>query len=178
LALRPIVRYPHPALLTPTKLVERVTPEVRALVDDMWETMYDAPGVGLAANQIAVDLRVAIIDTRSSQEPGQKKLVLINPVILETGGRQSEEEGCLSFPGFTEPVTRPEWVRVRALDLDGNEYEAEGTGLLARAFIHETDHLDGRPFIERMSLLKRDLIRRRIRKQMKTGTWVTVPDGQ
>jgi peptide deformylase len=176
LPLYPIVLYPEPVLLRATRLVAAITPEIRALVKDMWLTMYDAPGVGLAANQIGVDLRIAVIDTTSADEPGQKKLVLINPVVLETGGRQSESEGCLSFPGFTENVTRPEWAKIRALDIDGKEYEAEGTGLLARAFIHETDHLDGRPFIERMSVLKRDLIKRRIRKQMKAGTWETLPD--
>jgi len=171
MAVRPIVRWPDPVLLTPTREIGRITPEIRQLVTDMWETMYAAPGVGLAANQIGVDLRVAVIDTTSSDEPGMRKMVLINPTILETRGRQVELEGCLSVPGFTESLARPAWARVRALDLDGKVYEAEGTGLLARAFVHETDHLDGCVFIQRMSVLKRDLIRRKIRKLMKQGEW-------
>ena len=173
MALRPIVRYPDPVLTTPTRLVGEITSEIRSLVEDMWETMYAAPGVGLAANQIAVGLRLAVIDTTGGEEDARRgrKIVLVDPVMLEQKGKVYEDEGCLSFPGFTERVERPAWARVKARDLDGKEYEVSGDGLLARALCHEVDHLDGVPFIDRMSALKRDLIRRRIRKLQKTGEW-------
>jgi peptide deformylase len=173
MAVRPIVKYPDPVLLTPTRLVGAITDDIRKLVADMWETMYDAPGVGLAANQIGVPLRVAIIDTRDGEEKPDKghKIVLVDPVVLETKGTIAEDEGCLSFPGFTERVESPAWVRVRARDLDGREYEIAGDGLFGRALRHETDHLDGVTFIDRMSALKRDLIKRKIRKMRKAGDW-------
>jgi len=171
MAVRPIVKFPDPVLLRPTRPVMKVDGEIRALIQDMWETMYDAPGVGLAANQIGVDLRVAVIDTTSSEEPGMRKIVLINPEVLETSGRLDEEEGCLSLPSFTEPVRRPSWAKVRALDIEGKPYVVEGGGLLARALMHETDHLDGHVFLDRLSPLKRDLIRRKIRKKQKLGEW-------
>ncbi len=177
MAIRPIVKYPEQVLLRPTRLVAEITHEIRALVEDMWETMYDAPGVGLAANQIGVGLRIAVIDTTSSQDPGMRKIVLINPEVLETRGRLNEEEGCLSLPGFTEIVLRPSWAKVRALDLEGKTFFAEGEGLLARALIHETDHLDGRVFIDRLSSLKRDLIRRKIRKRQRAGDWPAAASG-
>src|SRR5436309_10894369 len=151
MAIRPIVRYPDPVLLTPTRRVGEVTDEIRTLVQDMWDTMYAAPGVGLAANQIGVSLRLAVIDTTGG-EPGEvsgRKIVLVDPVVLEQRGRIYEEEGCLSFPGFSERAERPSWARVRARDIEGKEYEVVGEGLLARALCHETDHLDGVPFINR-----------------------------
>ena len=173
MAVRPIVKYPDPVLLTPTRLVGDITDDIRKLVADMWETMYDAPGVGLAANQIGVPLRLAIIDTRDGEEKPDKghKIVLVDPIVLETKGTIHEDEGCLSFPGFTERVESPAWVRVRARDLEGREYEISGDGLFGRALRHETDHLDGVTFIDRMSALKRDLIKRKIRKMRKAGDW-------
>ena len=177
MAIRPIVKFPDPVLLRPTRRVAAVDDAIRSLVEDMWETMYDAPGVGLAANQIGVNLRVAVIDTTSSNEPGMRKIVLVNPDVVETTGKLSEEEGCLSVPGFTEVTGRPARTVVRALGLDGKPFEIEGTGLLSRALIHETDHLDGKVFLDRLSVLKRDLIRRKIRKLQKNGEWPEPPGG-
>lgn len=173
MAVRPIVKFPDPVLLTPTRLVGEITGEIRTLVADMWDTMYDAPGVGLAANQIGVGLRLAVIDTREGEAEGStgRKIVMINPVMLEKKGRIYEDEGCLSFPGFTERVERAAWVRAKALDLEGKEYEIAGEGLLARALWHEIDHLDGVTFIDRMSALKRSLIKNKIKKLRKTGEW-------
>lgn len=173
MALRPIVQYPDPVLLQPTRPVGAITSEIRALVEDMWETMYAAPGVGLAANQIGIGLRIAVIDTTGGEEDRSlgRKIVMIDPVLLDQKGKIYEDEGCLSFPGFTERVQRPGWARARARDLAGQEYEIAGEGLLARALCHEIDHLDGVPFITRMSALKRDLIRRKIRKLQKSGEW-------
>lgn len=173
MALRPIVKYPDPVLLQPTRAVGAITKEIRDLVVDMWETMYAAPGVGLAANQVGVPLRLAVIDTREGESPRSKgrKIVMVDPVLIEMRGTIYEEEGCLSFPGFTERVERPAWARARARDLEGREYEVEGEGLLARALCHEIDHLDGATFIDRMSALKRDLIKRKIKKLRKSGEW-------
>ena len=173
MAVRPIVKYPDPVLLTPTRLVGEVTDDIRRLVADMWETMYDAPGVGLAANQIGIPLRLAVIDTRDGEETPDKshKIVLVDPVVLESKGGFSEDEGCLSFPGFTERTETPAWIRVRARDIEGREYEITGEGLFGRALRHETDHLDGVTFIDRLSALKRDLIKRKIRKMRKAGEW-------
>ena len=177
MALRPIVRYPDPVLTRPTKPVGEITAEIQALVEDMWETMYAAPGVGLAANQVGVSLRLAIIDTTDGEEVDKRgrRIVLVDPVIVERRGKIYEEEGCLSFPGFTERVERPAWAHARARDLEGKEYEISGDGLLARALCHEIDHLDGVPFINRMSALKRDLIKRKIRKLQKSGEWPEFP---
>ena len=173
MAVRPIVKYPDPVLLRQTSPLTEITDEVRSLVEDMWETMYAAPGVGLAANQVGLSLRLAVIDTGEGEEPGSKgtKIVLVNPIMLETKGRIYEDEGCLSFPGITENVTRPAWARVKARDLDFREFEISGEGLLGRALCHETDHLDGVTFIDRMSPLKRGLIKRRIQKMLKAGDW-------
>ena len=177
MAIRPIVKYPEPVLLTPTKPVGSITDEIRSLVEDMWETMYAAPGVGLAANQIAVPLRLAVIDTTGGEEDSAKgrKIVLVDPRMIEQKGKVYEEEGCLSFPGIQESVQRPAFARVIARDLEGNEYEVSGEGLLARALCHELDHLDGVPFINRMSVLKRDLIKRKIKKLQKSGEWPEPP---
>ena len=173
MALRSIVRYPDPVLLTPTRPVGPVTAEIRDLIQDMWETMYAAPGVGLAANQIGISLRLAVIDTTGGEEsPSQaRKIVLVDPVMLEQKGKIYEDEGCLSFPGFTERVERASFARVRACDIEGQEYEIVGEGLLARALSPEIDHLDGVPFIARMSALTRDLIKRKIRKLQQGGDW-------
>jgi peptide deformylase len=173
MAVRPIVKFPDPVLMTPTRLITEVTDEIRTLVEDMWETMYAAPGVGLAANQVGISLRLAVIDTLEGDEPGTPgtRIVLVNPVLLEKKGRLYEDEGCLSFPGFTERVERPSWVRVKAFDLEMREFDISGGGLLGRALCHETDHLDGVTFIDRMSPLKRGLIKRKIQKMLKAGEW-------
>jgi peptide deformylase len=178
MAIRPILRYPSPVLLQPTRAVGEITKEIRDLVEDMWETMYAAPGVGLAANQIGVPLRLAVIDTREGEPAGGKgrKIVMIDPVMLERSGRVVEDEGCLSFPGFTERVQRAAFARARARDLEGRDYEVAGEGLLARALCHEIDHLDGITFIDRLSALKRELIRRKIRKLRKQGEWLVAGD--
>ncbi len=168
--IRPIVKYPDPILLRPTPPVEKFDEGLRRLVDDMFESMYAAEGVGLAAPQIGVSLRLAVIDVSVGKNP-EARLVLANPEIIHTEGEQREEEGCLSLPGFRGLVTRPQFVTVRAQDASGQTYEMRGEGLLARAFCHEIDHLWGRLFIDHLSLLRRDLIKRRIRRLQKVGEW-------
>ena len=144
--------------------------DLKKLVDDMFESMYAAHGVGLAAPQIGISKRLAVIDVTFKEDP-DAKLVLANPEIIHTEGRQSQNEGCLSIPEFREPVTRARKVTVRAQDLEGRFYEKTGEDLLARAFLHETDHLNGKLYISHLSALKRDLIKRKIRKLMKAGEW-------
>lgn len=166
-----IVKYGDPVLETPAeKVTEFDTPDLRQLVDDMFESMYVAKGVGLAAPQIGISKRIAVIDTSVGEDDDQK-IVLINPVILKTEGKHRVEEGCLSIPGFREQVTRPHRVTVRAQNVRGEHFEMTGEELLARAFLHETDHLNGKLYINHISALKRDLIRRRIRKLVKAGEW-------
>ncbi len=174
MAVLPILRYPHDILLTESQPVREITPDLRRLVQDMIETMHAAPGVGLAANQIGVTRRVAVIDL-SVGEKKEDVLVLINPRILESSGGYVEEEGCLSLPGFTEKVRRPEYCVIEAMDLDGRVRTLEGRDLLARAFNHEIDHLRGRLFIEHLSSLKRRLIRKKVHKRMRSGDWDLVP---
>ena len=167
----PIVRYGHPVLEEKAKeITEFDTPELHQLVEDMFESMYAARGVGLAAPQIGIGKRLAVIDTTTGEEQGQK-IVLINPRIVHREGSQKSEEGCLSLPTFREQVSRPRKVIVLAQDAKGAEFEMTGEDLLARAFLHETDHLDGRLYISHISALKRDLIRRKIRKMAKAGEW-------
>lgn len=170
MAVRDIVIYPEEVLATRGERVEEITPEIRDLVADMVETMYAAPGVGLAAQQVGVALQVAVVDVTVGEEPDQL-LVLINPEIVSAEGSQVDEEGCLSFPGITEMVERPMTVTLRAQDLEGEEFEVEGEGFVARAFCHEIDHLNGVLFTERMSSLKRQFVRRKIRKAVRTGEW-------
>jgi peptide deformylase len=146
------------------------TAELRELVADMWQTMYSAKGVGLAAPQIGFGKRVSVIDI-SAGEDETKKLVIINPEIVQSEGTQTGEEGCLSLPGFREPVTRANDVLVRAKNEKGEEIELRGQELLARAFQHEIDHLNGILFINHLSALKRDIIRRKIKKLQKSGEW-------
>jgi len=136
----------------------------------MVETMYAAPGVGLAAPQIGLGIRLMVIDITVGEDPGQV-IVMANPVLLEQEGEQHEEEGCLSVPGYSGVVSRPARVKVRGQDLKGKEITLEGTGLLARAFCHEIDHLDGKLFLERLGMLKRDLIKRKIRKRIRQSDW-------
>jgi len=168
--IHPIVKYGDPVLETPTKPVEKFDEELQTLVADMFESMYAAQGVGLAAPQIGISRRLAVIDVTSGKNP-EGKIVCVNPQITHTEGEQREEEGCLSVPGFRGHVLRPRFVTVRAQDATGKEFEMRGEGLLARAFCHEIDHLDGVLFITHLSLLKRDLIKRKIRKMRKAGEW-------
>ena len=137
----------------------------------MVATMYAAPGVGLAAPQIGVNVRLIVIDTSVGEKDGEL-IVMANPQILESDGRQSEEEGCLSVPGYSGVTRRPAWVKVRGQRLDGATFEMEGSGLLARAFAHEVDHLDGRLFLDRLGVLKRDLIVRKLRRRIRRGRLV------
>jgi peptide deformylase len=167
----PIVKYGTPVLEQPAETVtEFDTPELNKLVDDMFESMYAARGVGLAAPQIGIGRRIAVIDTSAGEDPAQK-LVLINPEVLHKEGTQTIEEGCLSIPGFREDVRRSKKVTIRAQNAKGDFFEMTGEDLLARAFLHETDHLNGRLYITHVSPLKRDLIRRKIRKLQKAGEW-------
>jgi len=169
-AIRRIVKYGDAGLGAPTREVTEIDDLIRDLVRDMIETMYAAPGVGLAANQVGVPLRVAVIDITAGQEPGNA-IVLINPRIAEAEGKQVEEEGCLSVPGFTEFVQRPARAVVKALDLEGKPFTLEGRDLLARAFCHETDHLDGKLFLERLGGIKRQLLTKRVRRAADNGDW-------
>lgn len=168
--IREIVKYPDPILQRPTEPVTEFNDELRTLVDDMFESMYEAKGIGLAAPQIGIPKRLIVIDLSFKENP-KDKIVLINPEIIYREGKQYEEEGCLSLPDIREKVSRASKVKVRAQNVNGEWFEIEGEELLARAFQHEIDHLDGVLFIFRVSALKRDLILRRIRKLQKTGEW-------
>lgn len=168
--LRPIVRYGRPSLTAPASPVEVFDSALEHLIDDMVETMYAAPGIGLAAPQIGVPLRVCVIDLTAGRRDGEL-LILVNPEFVERHGMQLEDEGCLSLPGFTATVPRPAHAVVRARDRHGAERTIEGTGLLARALQHEIDHLDGRLFLDRLRGIKRGLILRRIRRLQRTGQW-------
>jgi peptide deformylase len=168
--IHPITKFGAAVLEQPTKPIEKFDDALAQLTQDMFESMYAAQGVGLAATQIGLNLRLAVIDVTTGKNP-EAKLVLANPVILHIEGEQREEEGCLSIPGFRGNVLRPKYVTVRAQDATGKEFEMKGEGLLARAFCHEIDHLNGILFITHLSMLKRDLIKRKIRKLTKAGEW-------
>jgi peptide deformylase len=168
--IRPLLRYGAGVLHQPAVPVEEITPDVDRLLTDMVETMYAAPGIGLAAPQVGVPLRIFVIDISLGRDP-KGLIAMINPEFVERGGMQLEEEGCLSVPGFNATVVRPERAVVKGLDRDGNEHQVEGTGLLARAFQHEMDHLDGTLFVDRLRGIKRDMIVRKIRKLSKAGKW-------
>jgi len=170
LSIRPIVKYGHPALHSPSAHVTSIDLEIAALVDDMVATMYAAPGIGLAAPQIAVPLRVIVIDLSVGEDRGQL-IKLVNPEIVEKEGEQRHEEGCLSVPGYGATPVRPARVTVRGLDLEGNERVYTATELLARAFCHEIDHVDGLLFVDRLSPLKRDLLKRKLRKRARNDDW-------
>lgn len=170
MAIRPIVLYPDPVLLEPTREVERVDPELRVLVEDMRETMYAAPGIGLAANQVGDSRRVCLVDLSAGERP-DALVVLINPRISRAEGRQVGEEGCLSFPDVTLDVPRAETITVEALDLDGKRFSLDAQGLLARAIQHECEHLDGQVFLRNVSALKRELVKKQIRKRIRAGDW-------
>ena len=168
--IRPIVKYGHSVLHEPARLVETIDDDIKALIDDMVETMYVAPGVGLAAPQIGVPLRLFVVDLSVGRSAGQL-IVMINPELVAREGMQTEEEGCLSVPGFNATVVRPSRVVVKGLDREGRERTIEGEGLLARAFQHEMDHLDGTLFVDRLRGIKRDLIVRKIQKLRRSGKW-------
>jgi peptide deformylase len=168
--IHPIVKYGDPILETPSKNVEQFDEELHRLVADMFESMYAAQGVGLAAPQIGTSRQVCVIDVSLGKNP-EAKIICVNPRILHTEGEQREEEGCLSVPGFRGHVARPQYVTVGAMDAAGKEFEMRGEGLLARAFCHEIDHLNGILFITHLSMLKRDIIKRKIRKLKKAGDW-------
>jgi peptide deformylase len=168
--IRPILKYGDGILLEPARPVDAITPEIEQLIDDMIETMYAAPGVGLAAPQVGMSLRIFVADLSLGRDPAGL-IVMVNPEFVSRGGMQLEEEGCLSLPGFNATVVRPTRAVVKGLDRAGQEYEREGTDLLARAFQHEMDHLDGKLFIDHLRGLKRDMIVRRIRKLTRAGKW-------
>lgn len=165
-----IVKFGNPVLEKSAESVTAFDDDLKKLVEDMFESMYEAKGVGLAAPQIGISKRLAVIDVTFKEDP-KAKLVLVNPEIVYTEGKHTQPEGCLSIPEFREPVTRARKVIIRAQDVNGKWYEKTGEDLLARAFLHETDHLNGKLYISHISALKRDLMRRKIRKLMKTGEW-------
>jgi peptide deformylase len=167
----PIVKFGDPVLEREAETVtEFDTPELHQFLEDMFESMYAAKGVGLAAPQIGIARKIAVIDCSNGENPGEK-LVLINPRILKVEGKQEGEEGCLSIPGFREQVKRGKRVTVHAQDAKGVEFETTGEDLLARALQHETDHLYGKLYITHISALKRDLMKRKIKKRQRAGDW-------
>lgn len=170
MAIRRILRFGEAELAKRSEPLTEFPDSFEELVRDMIQTMYAAPGVGLAAPQLGLNIQLMVIDTTSGEDP-KKLIVMANPEILEQEGEQREEEGCLSVPDYHGVVVRPAWVRVKGQDIKGNEVTMEGTELLARVFCHEIDHLNGMLFIERLGALKRDLIKRKIRKQLRQGTW-------
>ena len=165
-----VVKWPDPVLAKPGETVTVFDAKLKKLVDEMFESMYAAQGIGLAAPQIAISQRITVIDVSFKKNP-EEKIVLINPEIMEGVGKQVEEEGCLSLPEIREKVSRAAWVKVKAQDVTGKWFEMEGDELLARAMQHEIDHLNGVLFIDRLSRLKRDLVIRRMKKLIKNGEW-------
>jgi peptide deformylase len=168
--IRPIVKYGDQTLHRAADRVDAVTPELQVLIDDMIDTMYAAPGIGLAAPQVGVALRVFVVDISVGRR-SEDLLVFVNPEFVEREGMQLEEEGCLSVPGFTATVARPSRVVVKGLDRHGKDQVIEGKDLLARAFQHEMDHLEGTLFVNRLRGIKRDIIVRKIQKLTRAGEW-------
>ena len=168
--IRPILKYGETPLHDPAAEVKELTDNIQTLIDDMIETMYAAPGIGLAAPQIGVPLRIFVVDL-SVGHKASDLMVFVNPTFVELDGVQLEEEGCLSVPGFNATVARPSRAIIRGLDRHGVERTVEGTELLARAFQHEMDHLDGKLFLDRVRGIKRDLIVKKIRKMARAGKW-------
>jgi peptide deformylase len=168
--IRPILRYPAGVLAEPAAPVGALTTEIQTLIDDMIQTMYAAPGIGLAAPQVGVSLRLFVADISAGRQASDL-VTFINPEFVERDGMQLEEEGCLSVPGFQATVARPSRVVLKGLDREGREQTIEGTGLLARCFQHEMDHLDGTLFVDRLRGLQKDLIVRKIRKLSRAGKW-------
>jgi peptide deformylase len=170
MAIREVVKYGNPVLHSPSAPVKTIDETITRLVEDMVATMYAAPGIGLAAPQIGVPLRVIVIDLSVGEDKGQL-ITLVNPELVEKEGEQRHEEGCLSVPGYGGSPARPARVTVKGLDLDGKERTYEATELLARAFCHEIDHIDGLLFVDRLSPLKRDLMKRKLRKRARSDDW-------
>ena len=166
----PIVKYGDPVLEKPAKPVAKFDAELEELAEDMFATMYAAQGIGLAAPQIGKSVRIAVVDVTGGKN-AEAKIVLVNPEVTHGEGEKREEEGCLSIPGFRGYVVRPHFVTVRAQNLKGEMFEIRGEDLLARAFCHEIDHLNGVLFLQHLSMLKRDLIKRKIKKLKKQGEW-------
>jgi peptide deformylase len=166
MAILTILNYPDPKLRNKSTPVEKIDREIEKLLEDMAETMYDAPGIGLAAPQVGVNVRVIVIDVSIRQQDSPGLIELINPEIISSEGVQITEEGCLSIPGFSSEVKRKAGVKVQGLNRKGKLVEFEGTGLLARAFQHEIDHIDGILYIERLSRLKRELLKKKIKKAL------------
>jgi peptide deformylase len=166
----PIVKYGDPILEKPTAAVKKFDAELEALAEDMFASMYAASGVGLAAPQIGRSMRLTVVDVTGGKNP-EAKIVLANPEIIHAEGEVREEEGCLSIPGFRGYVMRPQFVTIRAQNAKGESFEIRGENLLARAFCHEIDHLNGILFLQHLSMLKRDLIKRKIKKMKKKGEW-------
>lgn len=164
------MRYGAHVLHEPARPVAELSPDIDTLIGDMVETMYAAPGIGLAAPQVGIPLRIFVVDISIGRDP-KGLIVMVNPEWVERDGMQLEEEGCLSVPGFNATVVRPQHAVVKGLDRSGQPHQVEGTGLLARAFQHEMDHLDGTLFVDRLRGLKRDLIVKKIRKLTKAGKW-------
>jgi peptide deformylase len=165
-----VLKYPDPVLAKAGEKVTDFGPETAQLVEEMFESMYAAQGIGLAAPQIGISKQITVIDTSFKERP-EDKLVLINPEVIERSGKQNEEEGCLSLPDIREKVQRAAWVKVRAQNAKGEFFEVEGTELRSRALQHEIDHLHGILFLDRLSRLKREMVLRRIRKLIKNGEW-------
>jgi len=168
--IKPIVKYPAPGLAEKCVPVESFSSDLARLASDMLETMYAAPGIGLAAPQVGENIRLIVVDPTAGEEQGHQ-LVLVNPEVVGEEGKQREEEGCLSIPGLTAVVDRPHRVRVRFQDLSGQPQEVEGEGLMARLLCHEIDHLEGVLYLDRVSALKRDFLKRKIRKLIRAGEW-------
>lgn len=166
----PIVKYGDPILEKSTARVMKFDAELEQLAEDMFASMYAAQGVGLAAPQIGLSIRLAVVDVTGGKNP-EAKIIFVNPEVIHAEGEKREEEGCLSIPGFRGYVVRPQFVTVRAQNAQGEEFEIRGEELLARAFCHEIDHLNGVLFLQHLSMLKRDLIRRKIKKLKKQGEW-------
>lgn len=166
----PIVKYGDPVLETPAAPVTAFDDKLKKLVADMFESMYEAQGVGLAAPQIGISLHLSVIDTSFKEDP-EARLVLVNPQIVKVEGKQNGGEGCLSLPDFRENLARGKKVTIRAQDVNGNWYEKTGEDLLARAFQHEIDHLNGTLYIHHLSSLKRDMMRRKIKRLIRQGEW-------
>jgi len=166
----PVVKFGDPILEKPGAPVKKFDAALEQLVDDMFASMYAAQGVGLAAPQIGLSLRLAVVDVTGGKNP-EARIVLANPEIIHAEGEVREEEGCLSIPGFRGHVVRPQFVTIKAQNAKGESYEIRGENLLARAFCHEIDHLNGILFLQHLSMLKRDLIKRKIKKLRKQGEW-------
>ncbi len=166
----PIVKYGDPVLQKEGEQITNIDGQMAEFISNMFETMYEAKGVGLAAPQVALSKKLFVMDVSAGKE-SKERIICINPQIVDSKGKVVNEEGCLSFPGIYFEVERPEIVTVQAIDLNGNEFVFEAEGLAARCVLHEKDHIDGKVFIEYLNPLKRDLVKRKIRKKIKLGEW-------